>query len=186
MQSGAFGAPDSYPPSCRRSPAIPMVVMMPVVVPPVAEVADAARTVVGPDDATAAVRVVIGVVVVIRIVGCSVEESPVKVMPVMGEPNAPVVEDRASANRAAVEYGAAGSNSAGMKHRAPCAGPAAMECRATAAEPATAMPTAAAVATTSATSASAAVSTTHFDGRRAGDCLRDRRCAGIDQRHGLT
>jgi hypothetical protein len=45
-----------------------MVVTAPIMVTPVTEVTDAVRTVVGPDDAAAAVRVVIGVVIVIGVV----------------------------------------------------------------------------------------------------------------------
>jgi hypothetical protein len=66
----------------------PVVVTVPAVM--VAPVTDAARTVVGPDHPAAAVRIIIGVVV-IRIIGSSVEEAPVQVM-VVREPHAAMAE----------------------------------------------------------------------------------------------
>jgi hypothetical protein len=159
-----------------------MVVMTaPVMVPPVAEVADAMRTVVGPDDAAAAVRVVIGVVIIIRVVGRSVEERPVKVMPMVGEANAPAMDDRSATKRAAMEC---------------CA--TAVECRAAGMEPATATAVTTSTSSTSSststssttaamtTATAAAMATADFGRQRSGGGLRDRRCAGIDQRHRLT
>ena len=92
------------------------VVMTPVVVVPVAEVADTPRAVIGPDDVAAAIRVIIGVII-IRVIG-SVEETPVMAPerePAMAKASAEnmrrsipaAVEDRAAAKAAAMEYGAA-------------------------------------------------------------------------------
>lgn len=83
---------------------MPVMVMAPVVVvvPPVAIVTDATRAVVGPDHPAAAVRVIIGVVI-IRIVGRSIEETPVKVM-VVCEPDA-AEPGAAMAKAAAVKDG---------------------------------------------------------------------------------
>jgi len=151
----------------------------PVMVTPVPEMADAAWTVMGPDHGAAAVRVVIGIVVVIG-VGRSVEEPPMKVMPVM-ESDAAAVEGHAPVKRAARNCSATGSNAAGMKRAAAWSDAAAVEA-ATAAM--TAATTSTAVA--SAATATATVTATHFDDRRAGSCARDRRSAGIDQRHRLS
>ena len=104
----------------------PPVVMAPMImVAPVAIVTDAPRPVIGPDHPAAAVRIIIGIII-IRVVGRAVEETPVKVM-VVREPNAAepgatktmasAVEDRTAAKPAAMEYGAAGSQAATMKHR---------------------------------------------------------------------
>ena len=60
----------------------------------------------------------------------------------------------------------------------------AMEASATSA--AVTMTTSASAVTTTTSSAAAAVATTYFGGQRAGRCLRDRRSAGIDQRHRLS
>jgi hypothetical protein len=89
-----------------------MVAMMPVMVAPpvvvmapVAPVTDAPRAVIGPDHPAPAIRIIIGVVI-IRIVGRSVEETPVKATvvrePVADEPGATIaiaaaVEDRTGA-----------------------------------------------------------------------------------------
>ena len=193
MQIGRLGAPDFISAiTVGRSPVKAMVVVMvpamvtPMMMTPVAEMTDAAWTVMGPDHGAAAVRVVIGIVVVIG-VGRSVEEPPMKVMPVM-ESDAAAVEGHAPVKRAAWNRSAAGSNAAGMKRAATWSDAAAMESCATAMETATAAMTAAtstAVATTSA-SASASVTATYFDDWRAGACARDRRSTGIDQRHRLS
>ena len=92
------------------------VVMMPVVMMPVAEVADTPRAVIGPDDMAAAIRVIIGVII-IRVVG-SIEEPPVMVPerePAVVKASAEnmrgsipaAVEHRAAAKAAAMEDGAA-------------------------------------------------------------------------------
>ena len=158
---------------------VPVPAMVPpMMVTPVAEVTDAAWTVMGPDHGAAAVGVVIGIVVVIG-VGRSVEEPPMKVMPVT-ESDAATVEGHAPVKRAAWNCSATGSNAAGMKRAAAWSDAAAMEA-------ATATMTAAsstAVATT--TSAAAAVATTYFNDRRAGSCARDRRSTRIDQRQRLS
>lgn len=151
--------------------------MTPMMVTPVAEMTDAAWTVMSPDHGAAAVRVVIGIVVVIG-VGRSIEEPPMKVMPVM-ESDAAAVEGHAPVKRAAWNCSAAGSNAAGMKCAAAWSNAATMEA-ATAAMAAPAASTA--VATTSASAATAPVTAAHFDDRRAGGCARDRRSTGIDQR----
>ena len=145
----------------------------PMMVTPVAEMTDAAWTVMSPDHGAAAVRVVIGIVVVIG-VGRSIEEPPMKVMPVM-ESDAAAVEGHAPVKRAAWNCSAAGSNAAGMKCAAAWSNAATMEA-------ATAAMAATAVATTSASAATASVTAAHFDDRRAGGCARDRRSTGIDQR----
>lgn len=146
----------------------------PMMVTPVAEMTDAAWTVMSPDHGAAAVRVVIGIVVVIG-VGRSIEEPPMKVMPVM-ESDAAAVEGHAPVKRAAWNCSAAGSNAAGMKCAAAWSNAATMEA------PTAAMAAPAAVATTSASAATAPVTAAHFDDRRAGGCARDRRSTGIDQR----
>jgi len=64
---------------------MPVVVTAPVaVVVPMTIVADAARAVIGQDHPAAAVRIIIGVIV-IRVIGRTVEEAPVKAM-VVREP----------------------------------------------------------------------------------------------------
>ena len=98
------------------------MVMAPViVVAPVAEVTDAARAVIGPDHPAAAVRVIIGIIIV-RVVGRSIEEAPLKVM-VTRESIAAVaksavaiaatVDDRAGSEAAIVKHW----TTAAMKHR---------------------------------------------------------------------
>jgi hypothetical protein len=151
----------------------------PMMVTPVAEMTDAAWTVMSPDHGAAAVRVVIGIVVVIG-VGRSIEEPPMKVMPVM-ESDAAAVEGHAPVKRAAWNCSAAGSNAAGMKCAAAWSNAATMEA-ATAAMAAPAASTAVATTSTSASAATAPVTAAHFDDRRAGGCARDRRSTGIDQR----
>lgn len=151
----------------------------PMMVTPVAEMTDAAWTVMSPDHGAAAVRVVIGIVVVIG-VGRSIEEPPMKVMPVM-ESDAAAVEGHAPVKRAAWNCSAAGSNAAGMKCAAAWSNAATMEA-ATAAMAAPAASTAVATTSASASAATASVTAAHFDDRRAGGCARDRRSTGIDQR----
>ena len=148
----------------------------PMMVTPVAEMTDAAWTVMSPDHGAAAVRVVIGIVVVIG-VGRSIEEPPMKVMPVM-ESDAAAVEGHAPVKRAAWNCSAAGSNAAGMKCAAAWSNAATME----AATAAMAAPAAVATTSASASAATASVTAAHFDDRRAGGCARDRRSTGIDQR----
>jgi hypothetical protein len=166
-----------------------MVVTVPVMVPPVmmtpvAEVTDAARTIMGQDDAAAAVRRVIRVVG-IRVVRCSVEESPMKVMS-MAEANAIAMEHGARAKCPAVECGTAGSNAARMKRRAASSDAAAMERRARAVTTSAAVTTAASAATSVTTSSAATMAAPDFGRQRTGRRFRDRRRAGIDQRHCLT
>jgi hypothetical protein len=148
----------------------------PMMVTPVAEMTDAAWTVMSPDHGAAAVRVAIGIVVVIG-VGRSIEEPPMKVMPVM-ESDAAAVEGHAPVKRAAWNCSAAGSNAAGMKCAAAWSNAATME----AATAAMAAPAAVATTSASASAATASVTAAHFDDRRAGGCARDRRSTGIDQR----
>ena len=162
-----------------------------VVVTPVTEVTDAPRTVVGPDHRAAAVRVIIGIIIV-RVVGRSIEEAPVKVM-VVGEPVAAVagaamakaaaVEDRTGAKRAAMEYGAAAVEAATVKRRAAAAVKhGAPTVKTAAAVEAAATSTTVATATANAT----AVSTTADFGRQSvGGKFRRRCSARIDQRHRL-
>lgn len=152
----------------------------PMMVTPVAEMTDAAWTVMSPDHGAAAVRVVIGIVVVIG-VGRSIEEPPMKVMPVM-ESDAAAVEGHAPVKRAAWNCSAAGSNAAGMKCAAAWSNAATMEAATAAMAAPTASTASTAVATTSASAATAPVTAAHFDDRRAGGCARDRRSTGIDQR----
>lgn len=165
-----------------------MVVMVPamvtpMMVTPVPEMTDAAWTVVGPDDRAAAVGVVIGVIVVIG-VGRSIEEPPMKVMPVM-ESDAAAMEGHAPVKRAALKCSATtASTTAGVKRGAAWSDAAAMECRATSMEAPSAAMTASAATAVTTTSASAAATMTaaHFDDRRTGSCARDRRGTRIDQR----
>jgi hypothetical protein len=152
----------------------------PMMVTPVAEMTDAAWTVMSPDHGAAAVRVVIGIVVVIG-VGRSIEEPPMKVMPVM-ESDAAAVEGHAPVKRAAWNCSAAGSNAAGMKCAAAWSNAATMEAATAAMAAPTASTASTAVATPSASAATAPVTAAHFDDRRAGGCARDRRSTGIDQR----
>lgn len=167
-----------------------VVVVPPVVVmvTPVTEVTDAPRTVVGPDHRAAAVRVIIGIIIV-RVVGRAIEEAPVKVM-VVGEPVAAVagaaiakaaaVEDRTGAKRAAMEYGAAAAveaatvkrrAAAAVKHGAPTVK--------------TAAAVEAAAASTTVASATAVSTTADFGRQSVGGKFRRRRSARIDQRHRL-
>ena len=186
----------------------PVMVMAPVVVAPMAPMTDAPRAVMGPDHRTAAVRIVIGIVIV-RIVGRAVEEAAVKVM-VVREPRASkpgaamakaAAEDRPGAWPAAMEYGTAGAEAATVKHRATAATAAtAVERCGSAVKSATAMETSttvkaaasAAVEATSATTvgaASAATSamptTADFGRQSARGGFRRRRRSGIDQRQCL-
>ena len=142
----------------------------PMMVTPVAEMTDAAWTVMSPDHGAAAVRVVIGIVVVIG-VGRSIEEPPMKVMPVM-ESDAAAVEGHAPVKRAAWNCSAAGSNAAGMKCAAAWSNAATMEAATAAMAAPTASTASTAVATTSASAATAPVTAAHFDDRRAGGCAR--------------
>lgn len=173
----------------------PPVVMAPMImVAPVAIVTDAPRPVIGPDHPAAAVRIIIGIII-IRVVGRAVEETPVKVMvvrePSAAEPGATktmasALEDRTAAKPAAMEYGAAGSQAATMKYRTAAA---AMErCGPTMKSAATvkAAATSATVETTTTTTASAMSTTTADFGRQsAGDGFRRRGRARIDQRQRL-
>jgi hypothetical protein len=86
---------------------MPMVVMAPAVVVPVAEVANAARAVMGPDHPAGAVRVVRGVVIVRR----TIDEMPAEML---------VVPEReaAMAKAAAVEHMRGAIPAAAMEHRA--------------------------------------------------------------------
>jgi hypothetical protein len=154
-----------------------MVMTVPVMVPPVmmtpvAEVADAARTIMGQDDAAAAVRRVIRVVG-IRVVRCSVEESPVKVMS-MGEANAIAMEHGARMKCPAVECGTAGSNAARMKRRAASSDAAAVERRATTVTTSASASASAATAVTTSTSATT-MAAADFGRQRTGRRFRDRR-----------
>lgn len=179
---------------------MPVVVMAPVVVvPPVAIVTDATRAVIGPDHPAATVRVIIGVIVVVRVViGRAIEEAPVvmaKREPSvvkataedMSRSKPAAVEDRTAAKPAAMEYGAAGSEAATVKRRATAAvkhsgatvkASAAVEASASveAATPTTAVET---------TSTAMATAAADFGRQRAGDGFRRRSNARIDQRQRL-
>ena len=169
---------------------MPVVVVPPVVVmvTPVTEVTDAPRTVVGPDHRAAAVRVIIGIIIV-RVVGRAIEEAPVKVM-VVGEPVAAVagaaiakaaaVEDRTGAKRAAMEDGAAAVEAATVKRRAA----AAVKHGAPTVKTAAAVE-AAATSTTVASATATAMSTADFGRQSVGGKFRRRRSARIDQRQRL-
>jgi hypothetical protein len=89
---------------------MPMMVMAPVMVVPVAEVTDAARAIMGPDHPANAVRVVIRGVVII---GRPIDEMPAEMVVVPeGEAamaKAAAVEHGSGAIPAAMEYGAAAS-----------------------------------------------------------------------------
>ena len=165
---------------------MPVVVMTPVVVmvAPVAEVTDAPRTVMGPDHRAAAMRVIIGIII-IRVVGRPIEETPVKVMvvrePGAAEPGAAIaiaaaVEDRTGAKPAAMEYGAATVEAAAVKRRTA----AVME-----AASATTAVEAAATSTTVATGTATAMSTVDFGRQSVGGKFRRGRGARIDQRQRL-
>jgi len=170
---------------------MPVVVVPPVVVmvTPVTEVTDAPRTVVGPDHRAAAVRVIIGIIIV-RVVGRAIEEAPVKVM-VVGEPVAAVagaaiakaaaVEDRTGAKRAAMEDGAAAVEAATMKRRAA----AAVKHGAPTVKTAAAVEAAAASTTVASATATAVSTTADFGRQSVGGKFRRRRSARIDQRHRL-
>lgn len=180
---------------------MPVVVMAPVeVVAPMPIVADAARAVMGQDHPAAVVRIIIGVIV-IRVIGRTVEDAPVKV--VVGEPVAarPIagaktavaiaaaVEDRTGAKSAAMEYGAAAAQGATVKHRTTAAvkcGTAAME-TSTAVEASTATETSTAGEASSTVEATSTAATTDDFGRQSvGSGFRRGRSARIDQRERLS
>lgn len=164
---------------------MPVGVMAPVVVmvAPVAEVTDAPRTEVGPDHRAAAMRVIIGIII-IRVVGRPVEETPVKMM-VVCEPGAAIaiaaaVEDRTGAKAAAMEYGAATVEAAAVKRRTTAA------VKTAAAMEAASATTAVKAAATSTTVASAtAMSTVDIGRQSVGGKFRRGRGARIDQRQRL-
>jgi hypothetical protein len=108
-----------------------------------------------------------------------------KVMSMVGEVNAPAMEHGAGAKCPAVECGTAASNAARMKRRAANSDAAAME-RCTPAVTTSAAVTTAASAATSVTASAATVAAPDFGRQRTGRRFRDRRRAGIDQRHCLT
>src|ERR1700736_236006 len=86
---------------------------------PVAVVTDAARTVIGPDDPAAPVRVIVRVI----IIGRPIEEVPVKVVPVMPErepavAKAATMENMTAAKPAAMEHRTATSEAAAMEYGA--------------------------------------------------------------------
>lgn len=182
---------------------MPVVVMAPVeVVAPMPIVADAARAVMGQDHPAAVVRIIIGVIV-IRVIGRTVEDAPVKV--VVGEPVAAgaktavaiaaAVEDRTGAKSAAMEYGAAAAQGATVKHRTTAAvkcGTAAMESStametSTAVEASTTMETSTAGEATSTVEATSTAATTDDFGRQSvGSGFRRGRSARIDQRERLS
>ena len=160
---------------------MPVAVMTPVVVvAPMPIVADAARAVVGQDHPAAAIRVIIGGIV-IGVIGRAVEEAPVKMM-VVREPITAVakaagtiaaaVEDRTGAKPAAMEYGAAAVGAATMEHRAAAVKTSAAMKAATTVEAsaATAMPS------------TSAMSTADFSRQAAGSSFRRGGRARIDQR----
>lgn len=176
---------------------MPVVVMAPVeVVAPMPIVADAARAVMGQDHPAAVVRIIIGVIV-IRVIGRTVEDAPVKV--VVGEPVAAgaktavaiaaAVEDRTGAKSAAMEYGAAAAQGATVKHRTT----AAVKCGTAAMESSTAMETSTATETSTAGEASSTVEATStaattddFGRQSVGSGFRRGRSARIDQRERLS
>ena len=162
--------------------------MMPmVVVAPRAIVADVARAVMGQDHPAAAIRIIIGVIV-IRVIGRAIKEAPVKVM-VVREPIAAVakaagtiaaaVEDPSGAKPAAMEYGAAAVEAADVKTSA------AMETT-TAVEASTSAATAVRTAsTTSSMTTTSAMSTADFSRQPVGGKFRRGDSARIDQRERL-
>ena len=88
---------------------MPAVVVTPVMVAPVAIVADAPRSVMSQDDTAAAVRVVIRVIVVVGVVGRSNKETPVKAMVPERDAavsNGTTAEHGRASNPAALKYGA--------------------------------------------------------------------------------
>ena len=164
--------------------------MMPpvIVVTPVAIVADTARAVMGPDHPAAAVRIIIGIIV-IRVIGRAVEEAPVNVMvrePIAAMANpavaiAAAMEDRTGAKPAAMEHGAATMEAATVKHRTT----AAVKHRAAAVEAATTVEASAAAIEASA--AMSAMSTVADFGRQAvGGKFRRGGSARVDQRKRLS
>jgi hypothetical protein len=150
--------------------------MMPMVmVAPRAIVADAARAVMGQDHPAAAVRIIIGVIV-IRVIGRAIEEAPVKVV-VVREAIAAVakaagtiaaaVEDWSGAKPAAMEYGAGAVKAAAVKTSAAMEATTAVE---------------ASAATAVRTASTSAMSTSDFHRQPAGGSFRRGRSARIDRR----
>ena len=77
-----FRAPDRFG-AFRLINAVvmmPAVVVTPVVMAPMAVVTDAPRSMMGPDDRAAAIRVIIRVIVVVGVVRRPIEETPMKAM----------------------------------------------------------------------------------------------------------
>ena len=140
------------------------VMMPPVVMPavPMAEVADTARTVIGPDDVAAPVGIIVGRSVI------------------SGSKKAPVVEvpmpecESAMAKAAAMEHVAAAEASA-VKDVTTAPASAEMHAVTTAAAEMHAM-------TTAAVTASAAMAAAHFGNQSLGDGFRGRRWAWTDRR----
>jgi hypothetical protein len=147
---------------------MPAVVMTPVVMPavPMAEVADTARTVIGPDDVAAPIGIIIG-----RSVIRGSEKAPVV-------EEAPVPERKSTvAKAAAMEYGAT-AEAAAVKDVA--AAPAATEMHAMTATPAAEMHTM--TTTAAAVTASAAMASAHLGDQSLGDGFRGGRRAWTDRR----
>jgi len=157
-----------------------VAIMMVPVVAPMAIVADAARAVMGQDHPTAAVRIIIGVIV-IRVIGRAIEEAPVKVMVVRKSiaavSMAAAMEDRSGAKPAAMEYGATTVEAAAVKTSAAMETATAVEASA-----ATAME---ATATAVETSSTTAMSTADFCRQPVGGKFRRGDSARIDQRERL-
>lgn len=144
---------------------MPTVVITPVVMPvmpavPMAEVADAARTVIGPDDVAAPIRIVVVAVVIGSIEAPMVEEVPVRPERESAMAKAAAVENMTAAEATAVEEPAAASTE--------------MHAMTTAAVEA-AMTTAAAVT-------AAAMASAHVSDQSVGHRFRGRRRAWTDRR----
>jgi hypothetical protein len=143
---------------------MPSMVMTPVVMPavPMSEVADAARPIIGPDDVTAPIGVIIG--------------RPV----ISGSKKAPVVEVPMAEGESAMAKAAA------MEHVAAAEGPAVKDVTtAPASAEMHAVTTAAAemhAMTTAAVTASAAMAAAHFGDQSLGDGFRGWRWAWTDRR----
>ena len=161
-------------------PAMVVPVAVVPVMAPMAIVADAARTEMGPNHRAAAIRGIIGIIV-IRVIRRAIEEAPVKVR-VVCEPIAAPVEDRTGAEPATMEHGAATMEAATVKHRTTAAVKTSAAMEAT-----TTVEASASTAVSTTTTSTAAVSATVDFGRQpVGRKFRRGGNAGIDQRERLS
>src|SRR3984893_8058139 len=168
-------APESFQRSRRRSPERISAMV------PVAVVTDATRTVIGPDDPAAAVRVII-----VRVIIIGPIEVPVKAVvperePAVAKPAA--AENMTGAKPAALKHGAAASEAAAMKGRTATAETsAAMKSRAAAMEAAASTT---AMETSAATMAATAMPAADFGRLPLGSIFRRGHSARVDQRQRL-